>query len=171
MTQAVLSYEDGIPYDFGNKTKNEHFVWRYLPGSSTTVTTVGCTKLINISCSNGKVIPSIIGPPSDEELDVTPVHPYDVCASCGRSRLKFNGSETLLRCSKCKERKYCSKGCQRKNWIFHKPICSRSKEEMEAFLNDIPLDFAGDAHPDYDAIMSESANVVSGEMLGLSIYD
>lgn len=39
------------------------------------------------------------------------------CRECG------NASGTLLRCSKCKLAKYCSRECQKKDWPLHKTQC------------------------------------------------
>lgn len=165
MQDAVLGYVDGTPHDFGNKTKDEDFIGKMFPNTSSTVITVGATKLIVTTAPDGKVIPHIIGPPDDEELGVTPIHPYDVCASCGSDKLKANKGQKLLVCGKCKVRKYCSKACQRKHWTLHKPICSRPNEKMEKFLGRIPLDFAGDAHPDYKKILKGSPTVMNGDAL------
>lgn len=167
LDKATLSYVDGTPYDFGNTTMYENNFGKMFVGSTTTTSNVGCVKFLKTILPNGKDIPQIIGPPDDEELGVTPIHPYEVCASCGGDRLKANGGEKLLVCSKCKTRQYCSKACQKKNWTLHKPICSRPKEDMETFLNSIPLDFAADAHPDYDKMVGGSGpvTVVSGPSL------
>jgi hypothetical protein len=45
----------------------------------------------------------------------------NVCGGCGAEDGK-NGSE-LLRCGKCKERKYCGTDCQKAHWKYHKLVC------------------------------------------------
>jgi hypothetical protein len=45
----------------------------------------------------------------------------NVCAGCGTNAAK--GGESLLVCSRCKDRKYCSLECQKLHWIVHKKLC------------------------------------------------
>jgi hypothetical protein len=33
--------------------------------------------------------------------------------------------KTLLRCSRCKARYYCSEACQRTHWLVHKEFCKK----------------------------------------------
>ncbi|OAX43707.1 hypothetical protein K503DRAFT_847041 [Rhizopogon vinicolor AM-OR11-026] len=42
-----------------------------------------------------------------------------VCATCGRG----SGSGSLLVCGRCKDVRYCSESCQRKDWKEHKKRC------------------------------------------------
>ena len=49
---------------------------------------------------------------------VAPMNDASQCAWCG------NKSATL-RCSRCRNARYCSKDCQRKHWKSHKPFCSK----------------------------------------------
>jgi hypothetical protein len=53
-------------------------------------------------------------------------HNPNVCASCSARRGK-DGSE-LLRCAKCKDRRYCSADCQKKHWSIHKKVCRQLPE-------------------------------------------
>ncbi|KAK8806600.1 hypothetical protein WA588_003164 [Blastocystis sp. NMH] len=45
--------------------------------------------------------------------------PYPACAYCFK-RTK------LLRCSKCQKTKYCSRECQKKDWLNHKIVCCKT---------------------------------------------
>jgi hypothetical protein len=45
----------------------------------------------------------------------------NVCAGCGTNATK--GGESLLVCSRCKDRKYCSLECQKLHWKVHKKLC------------------------------------------------
>jgi hypothetical protein len=45
----------------------------------------------------------------------------NVCAGCGTDSAK--GGQTLLVCSRCKDRKYCSLECQKLHWKVHKKLC------------------------------------------------
>ena len=44
-----------------------------------------------------------------------------VCANCN---LKPEEGTELKRCARCHIARYCSTGCQRKDWGFHKFACS-----------------------------------------------
>lgn len=48
------------------------------------------------------------------------VAPPDRCNRCGSTP----ASCVLLRCSKCKVAHYCTKGCQRDDWVYHKKWCA-----------------------------------------------
>jgi hypothetical protein len=50
----------------------------------------------------------------------------DACGGCGAK--DGQGGKVLMRCSKCKERKYCGAECQKKSWKVHKKVCEPSKE-------------------------------------------
>jgi len=56
----------------------------------------------------------------------------NTCAGCGVGPVSgsFNsasGGRGLLVCSRCKDRKYCSVGCQKKHWKVHKKVCEPAK--------------------------------------------
>jgi hypothetical protein len=44
------------------------------------------------------------------------------CSTCARNPTA--GEAPLLHCSRCKNRHYCSKECQKRDWPSHKPRCS-----------------------------------------------
>ena len=159
MEKAVSSYIDGTPYNFGNKSMYESQIGSFMVGGKTSLENVGNQKVVKLT-SNGMTVPQIIGPPTDEEIGVPPIHPYDVCAACGTDTGKENDGK-LLRCGKCRERKYCSPACQKKHWKLHKPICSREKVEMDAFMDSIPLDWTGEAKPNFAELLGDSDVVVS----------
>lgn len=48
-------------------------------------------------------------------------HNPNVCAACSNSQGKDGGE--LLQCARCKDRKYCSKACQKEHWKIHKKLC------------------------------------------------
>lgn len=50
-----------------------------------------------------------------------PKYGNKVCGNCG-AETKADGS-ALLTCGKCKERRYCSADCQKKEWSDHKKAC------------------------------------------------
>ena len=53
-----------------------------------------------------------------------------ICEYCSGKR-----SDTMLRCSRCKAVKYCSKDCQKKAWSGgHKEVCNGIKKEKKLFL-------------------------------------
>jgi len=45
------------------------------------------------------------------------------CANCGKEE---TAAVKLLKCSRCKEAKYCSKKCQVSDWNLHKKQCKKS---------------------------------------------
>lgn len=45
-----------------------------------------------------------------------------LCHACGKT------AEKLQRCSQCKNRFYCSRECQLKDWPSHKPLCLKKSE-------------------------------------------
>eukprot|EP00040_Diaphanoeca_grandis_P006406 m.37336 g.37336 ORF g.37336 m.37336 type:complete len:486 (+) comp17637_c0_seq1:269-1726(+) len=55
------------------------------------------------------------------------------CAVCLKTQKELSDSATnsLRQCSKCKVRKYCSRGCQVKDWVNHKIPCERSARALE----------------------------------------
>jgi hypothetical protein len=57
--------------------------------------------------------------------------PLNRCSFCfaGQKYGSNDGSTSLLRCSSCRQVHYCSKECQRSDWIFHKRECKVNGEE------------------------------------------
>lgn len=51
---------------------------------------------------------------------------HDVCGATGCVAMKTKTGGDLLMCSKCKERKYCSKECQVDHWKSHKLVCNKA---------------------------------------------
>ena len=142
-SQLQAAYEDykpGVPVDYGNKSflmANSESMF----GSkgTTTMQTIGSTKMITTTLPGGQEIPQMIGPPSDEELGLEPLHAMHLCAMCGRDK-KPNGRPLRI-CSGCKDRFYCGQPCQKKGWKYHKIVCQRPAEEMKAFLESIPVEW------------------------------
>jgi hypothetical protein len=50
-----------------------------------------------------------------------------LCARCGKP-----GATGMLRCSKCKSVRYCSRECQRSDWKQHKERCKEVSKELDA---------------------------------------
>jgi len=100
----------------------------------------GCAKLLKIITPNGTGIFKHVLPPPDPILGLTPIYSSDLCAACGKET-KDDGS-ALDVCTGCRDRRYCGKECQKKHWKFHKIICKW--DNMDAFMDKIPLDFVGD---------------------------
>ncbi|KAG2366725.1 hypothetical protein BDR07DRAFT_1352199 [Suillus spraguei] len=67
-----------------------------------------------------------VGPPQDAVATKTPAMPARaaavrrVCAACGK---EGGAPGSLLICSRCKDVRYCSAGCQREDWKGHKKCC------------------------------------------------
>ena len=108
----------------------------------TVLETHGCVKLLKVTTKAGMTVPHIVGPPDDDELGLAPIFPKHLCAMCGKAKKDDGG--TLDGCSKCKDRKYCGKACQKKHWKYHTIICSYPEQRMRAFLDSVPLDCAAD---------------------------
>ena len=140
MKQAIISYKAGTPYSFGNASRNATEMTGKITNATAKMIEIGNTKVTITILPSGDLIPQIIGPPNDESLGVQPIHPIDVCAGCGKDE-----GDRLMLCASCKDRRYCSKECQKKHWKLHKPICSRPKAAMDKFLDSVPLDFGMDS--------------------------
>ena len=53
-------------------------------------------------------------------------HTIDMCAACGKT------TDTLKKCSRCKNISYCSKSCQQSDWSKHKTNCQIPMKEEKA---------------------------------------
>ena len=147
LKEALEDYVDGEPYDFGNTTMLEASINRMFPGT-TTVRDIGHSKMVEIKQKSGNIIPHIVGPPDDEEIGLKPIYPNHLCATCGSSEMK-EGEGALLVCSRCHDRKYCSKECQKRHWKMHKVICTKPADQMANFMQSIePLNFGDDDSDD-----------------------
>lgn len=51
---------------------------------------------------------------------------YAVCGAAACEATKNKADGCLLVCSKCKERKYCSRECQMDHWKLHKLVCVKA---------------------------------------------
>lgn len=141
LKEALAQYKAGEPYDFGNTTMLEASMANMIRGT-TTIKNVGQYKVVEVKQKNGNVIPQMIGPPDDEEMGLKPIYPNHLCAACGADD-KDDGKE-LSCCARCKDRKYCSKECQKAHWKMHKVICTKPADQMAAFMESIkPIYFGG----------------------------
>ena len=57
------------------------------------------------------------------------------CSACGLGPLCADGAE-LKKCSRCETRMYCSRKCQKKDWRFHKPSCTRPLHQVRVLMSD-----------------------------------
>ncbi|KAI9009073.1 hypothetical protein DFJ74DRAFT_345814 [Hyaloraphidium curvatum] len=57
---------------------------------------------------------------------VQPVSPSDACKSCGVARFG------MLRCSRCKSARYCSRECQVQHWPVHRQDCVAMSDRSRA---------------------------------------
>ena len=142
MKKVFANYKVGVPYDFGNKTFLDNLVGNVLPGLVASTEDVGGLKSFESTLSGGNPVASMLGPPSDEEMGLTPIYSNAICATCGAAN-KGDGSK-LDSCGGCGPRKYCSKQCQKKHWKFHKGICKQPKERMDQFVESVPQIFVAD---------------------------
>lgn len=51
---------------------------------------------------------------------------YGVCGAPGCQATQRESGGNLLMCSRCEERRYCSKDCQMKHWKSHKRVCVKA---------------------------------------------
>jgi len=132
--------ETGVPYDFGNRTMFELHCAPKLsgPNTKTRVTAYPSFKFVEV-VTGSMTQPLIIGPTdhADSKYENYRVYPVNVCAYCGSSEAR-GGERALMGCGRCRDRKYCSKDCQKKHWKVHKIICTIPDQEMTAFLSNLP---------------------------------
>ncbi|KAF2105443.1 hypothetical protein BDV96DRAFT_678206, partial [Lophiotrema nucula] len=110
-------YQNGVPYDFRSKSLVE-----------TANSTTGQPN------SSGFIGMNVIGPggffntgmgdSTTSEIIKELRSKHDKPGACGNCGIE-NGQDgrALLNCSRCKNRKYCSKECQKKHWKVHKKVC------------------------------------------------
>jgi hypothetical protein len=133
---AIDSYQPDRSYTYGNKHRFEAKLTNAIadlgPDHTTTIKDVGSTKVIEITKAGQTLFSQHIGVPSDSDLGLRACYPYNVCGGCGQSVSAFQV------CSGCKDRKYCSKQCQKKHWKMHKLVCQAlSKDAMDQYLESI----------------------------------
>jgi len=137
---ALAQHENGVSYDFGNKTFLEDCTASMFGSKAkTSLTDLGYAKLVEIKIGS-KTIPQIIGPPCDEEegYENARIYPANVCANCGSSSAASGEGQPLMMCARCHDRSYCSKECQKKHWKLHKIICTIPQHEMATFMLLLP---------------------------------
>lgn len=112
-------YQNGHPYDFGSKSVMETMNSKDEDRKPNKFGFIGMNVpspggLFNTGMGNSWTSKII------KELRDKHNKP-DVCAGCGAEAGK--GGKSLLVCSTCKDRKYCSRNCQKKHWAIHKKLC------------------------------------------------
>ena len=80
-----------------------------------------------IICGGAVLSPLNILPSEDDDLILTLVRVKAMCGKCGRRRRRKH----LFRCSACPGVAYCDSACQRADWINHRAICWKYKDECE----------------------------------------
>ncbi|KAK5731243.1 hypothetical protein LTR15_001182 [Elasticomyces elasticus] len=146
--KALQHYVQGIPYDYGNETKDEASIKEVAGVRRVKLTTThhGLLKTISIVSLEGETFPrnkgpgsriATIGPPANTGINyveagsfykgsgLKPCWRYDLCGGCGKNE---SGTVVLSVCGRCKERRYCSKECQKRDFKHHKVVCSMSEE-------------------------------------------
>jgi hypothetical protein len=76
------------------------------------------TSLFNHECKGEKVVKPL--PPGQKFFNFSPI-PEDSSKKCSMCE-----KETETKCSRCKEKRYCSVECQKKDWKEHKKTCGKS---------------------------------------------
>lgn len=121
------SYEEGVPYDF--KVPEE--VTAAHEADMEAQRARGGVVMLNVPAPHG----FLTGPPKVKALRTSMDEGQfgGGCGGCGAQK-KTDG-ETLLRCSKCKRRAYCSVECQEEHWKLHKKICKGPKKSLDAAVD------------------------------------
>ncbi|KAK4539175.1 hypothetical protein LTR36_001175 [Oleoguttula mirabilis] len=132
---------DGTAYDFGSLGLHDTMAAGGPPDEDTmypeSIYGKGGVKMMNVQSPGG--FPPL---PPDVMADLrkkmqesraaraTPQQEYgpDVCGGCGTK--EGEGGKELMRCAKCKVRRYCGRECQKKHWKVHKGVCCAAAPGM-----------------------------------------
>ncbi|KAF2678446.1 hypothetical protein K458DRAFT_408938 [Lentithecium fluviatile CBS 122367] len=132
---AVKSYKNGTPYKYGNPSLSEVMAQNFYRAKSVKTIVISGFRVCEVTHRNGER-ERLPGLPSDEEMGYEPIHPYHLCGGCGREETE---DAKLQLCVRCRDRRYCSKDCQAKNWKKHKYLCRALPwEAMEELMESIP---------------------------------
>ncbi|KAF1950442.1 hypothetical protein CC80DRAFT_578477 [Byssothecium circinans] len=116
-------FTNGVPYDFESKdlVETANAMGSAPPSGRGWVgmNVIGPGGIFNTGMGDSSTSAVI------KELRAKHNHP-DACGGCGVEQ----GEEgtVLMQCARCKDRKYCSKDCQRKQWKIHKRVCEPADE-------------------------------------------
>ena len=147
LAQALQTYQPGVPYDFGT---NSYFERQVGPTSTTRLRDICNKKLVQWAVPGLKSGASVLRPSAIDGVDGDAVWPYGLCGGCGRDTTVEGGA--LHVCGGCKDRKYCSRKCQKAHRKAHKYICERN---LQDFLGSIPLDFGRDLGVDVKVFLGK----------------
>lgn len=121
-------FKDGEPYDFESKSLVE--TANASDDSDDEPNRAGF-KMLNVINPGGLFDTGVGNSAASVILDELRdrLHDPDTCGECAAPRAQ--DGTTLLRCAKCKDRKYCSVKCQKKHWDIHKKVCRSEKVCIE----------------------------------------
>lgn len=114
-------FKDGVPYNFESKTLIE--TANCMSDDNESRNASGF-KMMNVMGGPG----SLFGPRGTDSINSvivkelrSKIREPDVCGGCSSPRGK--DSTALLRCARCRDRRYCSSECQKKHWNVYKKFC------------------------------------------------
>lgn len=116
-------FKNGEPYDFESKSLVEQANANAIADDSDDKPNGSGWRFMNV-LSPGGIFNTGMGDSTTslvmKELR-SKLHNPNVCAEC--SVRHGQGGQALLQCARCKDRKYCSIGCQKKHWKVHRRVC------------------------------------------------
>ncbi|KAK3700790.1 hypothetical protein LTR37_015762 [Vermiconidia calcicola] len=131
MGKALDTYVTGVSYDFESLGLHDMIAAGGAPREDRLLPYV-----INVQPPGGipraqAIQEAIKGLAKDKAEMAENKYDYDVCGKCGAK--EGAGGTPLLKCGKCKRRKYCGMECQKKHWKLHKGVCGRAQSYTVGF--------------------------------------
>ena len=115
-------YKDGEPYEFGSLGLHDTMAMGGPPEADLIF-----PNMMNVEAPGGMHDVFLQGVAISKAI--RDAHPMNVCGGCGAK--KGGDAAALLTCSKCQERKYCTRECQKWHWKVHKTACRVPREGKE----------------------------------------